>query len=282
MGFCATTCWTPKVEAMTGRLSCRNNFGGTIGGPIVKNRAFFFVNMDGLRQLQANTIARSVGLPAWRTGDFSAAARQVGNQAVPVVLYDPNPGRGTSFSPAANTPFPGNVIPAVRLDPVALKAVSFVPAVNRAPDNPFDQQSNWQANEPILDRHDYYTIRVDHNWSDRTKMFARYLGVTPDKQVVPPLPGWGPAASLANATLDHHQNLALNLTRLFFANLFHDCQRRLQPDLPLRPNVLSAIRPAPFRVSTRRGSSISIRCWQRTSPWVSVGTLNSVGRRFAA
>ena len=61
-----------------------------------------------------------------------------------------------------------------------------------------------------------------------------------------------------------------------------DLSGSIRTPLPLRPNMLSPIRPAPFRVSTRRGSSIRFDAGKELHLGVSVGTLNSAGRRFAA
>src|SRR6266550_4956379 len=104
----------------------RNNFGGVIGGPIRKNKTFFFYNLDYLIQHDGVTKTRNVGLPAWRTGDFSTATRDAGGRAAPVVIYDPNTGSGTFTNPLNTTPFPNNIIPADRLDPVAVKALTYL------------------------------------------------------------------------------------------------------------------------------------------------------------
>jgi hypothetical protein len=56
----------------------RNNSGGVIGGPIRENKTFFFYNLDYVIQHDGVTKIRNVGLPAWRTGDFSTATREAG------------------------------------------------------------------------------------------------------------------------------------------------------------------------------------------------------------
>ena len=61
----------------------RNNFGFTAGGPIVRNRSFFFHNYDGLFERNCQSLTRRVGLPAWRGGDFSTATRDTGGRAAP-------------------------------------------------------------------------------------------------------------------------------------------------------------------------------------------------------
>ncbi|MSV29510.1 MAG: carboxypeptidase regulatory-like domain-containing protein, partial [Bryobacterales bacterium] len=198
----------------------RNNYGGTLGGPIIRNRTFFFVNFDGLRQHQGTSVTRNVGLPEWKTGDFSKLTRQQGNAAAVQVLYDPATGSGTFAAPVNSSPFPGNVIPSSRLDPVALKAVQVIPGPNRRPDNPFTQAGNWQLPNMTQNTRDFYIGRVDHELNGKTKVYFRYIFAAPDKTGTPPLQGWGDADPSQTSVLDRHQNASLNLTHLFSPTLF--------------------------------------------------------------
>jgi hypothetical protein len=91
----------------------RNEFGATAGGPVVKNKTFFFSSYEGLRQRTARTNVLSVGNAAMRAGNFA--------------------GIGTITDPlAGGTPFPNNVIPTNRLSPQAQTLVNFVPLPNQA------------------------------------------------------------------------------------------------------------------------------------------------------
>jgi hypothetical protein len=198
----------------------RNNFGGTAGGPIIRSRTFFFFNLDGLRQHQGSTVTRDVGLPEWRTGNFSTATRQVGNAAVVVPIYDPETGTGTFAAPQGNTPFPGNIIPSARLDPVAVKAAAYIPNANRPANNPYNQSGNYQLNRVGLTTRTFYIGRVDHDWSDKTKMFVRYLLTQPERGDTPPLAGWGDADPDTRNSPTRHQNLSVNVTRLFSPTFF--------------------------------------------------------------
>lgn len=198
----------------------RNNYGATVGGPIIRNRTFFFFNWDGLRQHQGVTATRNVGLPEWRTGDFSKATRQQGNTAVQQVIYDPTTGTGTPLAPVNSQPFPGNIIPTGRLDPVAVKAVQFFPNANRTPDNPFTQAGNWQLNNINLAKRDFFIGRVDHELTANTRLFYRHMVASPDKTETPPLPGWGDADTSEGSVPDRHQNASLNVTHIFSPTFF--------------------------------------------------------------
>jgi len=200
----------------------RNIFGGTIGGPIRKNRTFFFYNYDGLRNRQGAAVTRDVGLPEWRTGNFSTATRQAGNQAVVAPIHDPETGTGTFGNPRGTLLFPGNMIPASRIDPVAAKGATYLPNPNRAPDNPFTQQGNWQLNRSAAFTRDYHIVRIDQEWTEKFKMYGRYLITKPEKNFTPGMAGWGESDPNWQTQVNKRQNVALNFSHLmsptFFAN----------------------------------------------------------------
>ena len=92
--------------------------------PNRQEQAFFFYNYDITIQNLENLRVRSVGLPAWKTGDLSTMLQSNG---VLRRVYDPL----TSIGRGGETQFANNVIPSSRLDPVAQSALSFVPSANR-------------------------------------------------------------------------------------------------------------------------------------------------------
>jgi hypothetical protein len=97
----------------------RNQFGAALGGPIIKNKTFFFGAYQGLYLRQSATSIASTPPTAWLTGDFSS---------VPGLhLYDPNTGNpdGTGRQPFAN-----NIIPSDRFNPIANKLLQYFPSPN--------------------------------------------------------------------------------------------------------------------------------------------------------
>ena len=93
-------------------------FGAALGGPIVKNRLFFFADYQGTRD-NLGVVNRHFIPPAeFRSGDFSKA---------PTVIYDPATGNADG---TGRQPFPGNIIPANRISPIARQLLSFLPAPN--------------------------------------------------------------------------------------------------------------------------------------------------------
>ena len=72
----------------------RNDFGGTIGGPILKNRTFFFDGYQGRTLRQSSTVTTTVPVEAWRRGDFSGVTG--------LAIYDPITGTPDTRQPFAN------------------------------------------------------------------------------------------------------------------------------------------------------------------------------------
>ncbi len=134
----------------------QNQFGGALGGPIKKNKTFFFGDYQGLRVHSASTSLITEPTAAMRGGDFTGVA----------TLYDPN-----TYNPATNTRqlFAGNVIPSTRIDPIARNLLAILP-----PPNLPGIRNNLRLNNLAVQVQDQYDVRVDQNFSDRDSMFVRY------------------------------------------------------------------------------------------------------------
>jgi hypothetical protein len=136
-----------------------NQFGGTAGGPIVKNKLFFFADYQGFRYDIPTTISpSSVFTSAERTGDFSA------------LLKAPTP--YTLTNPFANgAPFPGNIIPQGLMSPVAAKL--FSSPLYPAPQNGNLINNYYSANATITNQKQG-DVKIDYNISEKDRLFGRY------------------------------------------------------------------------------------------------------------
>jgi hypothetical protein len=154
-----------------------NQFGGTIGGPVVipkvyngRNRTFFFANTEIVRFIQGITFTATLPDPRQLTGDFSQARLGDGRA---VTIYDP---ATTRANPAGagfiRTAFPGNVIPANRIDPVARNVSRFFPAPT-VPNTPLGAVNYTRTDGNRVPK-DSYSFRVDHNFTDANRIFVRY------------------------------------------------------------------------------------------------------------
>ena len=93
-----------------------NQFGGSFGGPVMKNKLFYFGSWEGAYNRQTGTSFQTVPTEAMRTGNLSGSATPV---------YDPHTGDPTNGE--GRTPFPGNIIPPSRIDPIAAKVIATIP-----------------------------------------------------------------------------------------------------------------------------------------------------------
>lgn len=136
----------------------QNQFGGNLGGPILRNRMFFFADYEGTRIKQGVLRTGNVMTEAQRRGVFTSAIRD----------------------PLTGQPFPNNTIPAERIDPVAAAIMRLVPLPNASGANNFIRQPN------VEDESDRYMVRVDLPFGSSNNVFLRYIGSNRVRFV----PGW--------------------------------------------------------------------------------------------
>ncbi|HEX9136828.1 MAG TPA: TonB-dependent receptor, partial [Nitrospirota bacterium] len=178
----------------------RNQFGATIGGPIIKDKVFFFFDYQGLRQLFPLGLDRAtVPTPKMRNGDFS--------ELLP----------GTQiFDPLTGTPFSGNIIPANRINPVGKNYLNAYPLPN-AP----GILQNFLVTRNQTQHFNDFDARVDWVLGTRDSMFGRFSfgqdsSVTSSR--LPALPaGFGSGTNPSNP-----RGLALNETHTFSNSLVNE------------------------------------------------------------
>jgi hypothetical protein len=131
----------------------RNQAGGTLGGPIVRNRTFFFASYQGtfIRETLTQTTTVPVGRMA--RGDFGD-----------VRIFDP-----LNIAGGRRLPFPNNVIPQDRLDPVGRRLAELYPAPNQP-----GRVNNWVTNIPLGADEDQADARLDHRLSNANSLFFRF------------------------------------------------------------------------------------------------------------
>ncbi len=185
----------------------RHQFGANFGGPIIKNKTFFFADYEGLRQGFPVTFVTTVPTLAQRGGDFSQTLA-AGNQRV--TIYDPLTAETLANGQRQRSAFPGNVIPAGRIDPVSRRLADLFPQPNQ-PGNALGQ-NNYVRSAGSTINTDKWDARVDHAFGENTRLFGRY-SEQKDVRIVPgPLPV--PIGGGRNTTDTYHQAMA-DLTHIF-------------------------------------------------------------------
>ncbi len=129
----------------------QNQFGATLGGPIRRDKTFFFASWEGRRERRAQSDLATVPTVAERGGQFDPRL---------AILRDPTTGQ----------PFPGNQVPRARFDATAAKLLDLWPQPNFAGSG---TRENFIRNPPWNTTRDQIDTRADHNLSQNDKMFAR-------------------------------------------------------------------------------------------------------------
>jgi hypothetical protein len=194
-----------------------NQFGGSAGGRIVRDRTFYFGNYEEYRLRVGSPLISSTMPLNQRSGDFSGL---FDNRGVLIPVYDPNT---TVANPAGagfvRQPFAGNLIPAARLDPVAQKVLEFYPAPNRAPSDPFTNSNNFQRQGSSRIDSKQYHVKIDHRVNAKNSLFGRYSFF----QHVPFGTGYfeNPVGNSRNDDV-RNRNLALSDTHTFTPTLINE------------------------------------------------------------
>jgi outer membrane receptor protein involved in Fe transport len=151
-----------------------NTFGGTAGGRIIRDKAFYFVSYEGLRFHRAYDYLLTVPTAAERQGDFSNTYVSVSGRAVPIKLYDPfNATRVGTSSVFNRAQFPTfadaqgvvrtSPIPQARLDKFGLAILNSYPAPNRAPDDIFNRNNFFLRGNQEFSKNNINS-RFDYRW----------------------------------------------------------------------------------------------------------------------
>jgi hypothetical protein len=151
----------------------RNQFGFVLGGPVVKDRTFFFLDYQGSRQAIGRSRTSTVPTLAQRQGIFSG----------PTIIYDPATTRTDSQGNITRDPFPQNTIPLDRMDPAAVRLLNLYPLpTTSAAANNYTRVANETDD---LDQGDF---RLDHQFRSQDKVFGRYSHIVGISSPATPLP----------------------------------------------------------------------------------------------
>lgn len=149
----------------------RNLLGGVIGGPVKRNKTFFFATFEYSHQSSPSSQTATFPTLDQRNGDFSKTLFSDGRL---ITIYNPFDTYRDGSGVLKRNPFPGNIIPKAMMDPVAVKGMQYYPKPNQDP-NPITHINNWfeqaigeSRTLPAFD------VKGDHSFTDKIRFTARY------------------------------------------------------------------------------------------------------------
>jgi hypothetical protein len=186
-----------------------NQYGGSLGGPIRKDRTFFFADYQGQRENEGETFISTVPTAAEHMGDFSA---------LQATLYDPYTTNPTTSARQLLNPANPYVIPSNRINQVGQNLVNVLPLPNLP-----GLVNNYLYEPRATDNVDQFDVRLDHHLTDRDQLFAH--GAMQYARVLKPAP-LGPAGGCCSgygSTIPTRgQNYAVGWTRTMSSNLLNN------------------------------------------------------------
>ena len=198
----------------------RNQYGGTLSGPIKSGRTFVFAAYEGIRQKHGQVRRATVPTERMRLGDLGEFPQ------------------GSFLDPATGQPFADNVIPSGRLHPLALEILQFYPLPNRP-----GLSANRVESANRIEDSDDISARLDHRWTPGTRMMGRFSRAV--TRVLDPFrTETGGSVNIAGfgQTADRlRTNVGITLTTFkgdgFVNELRVGYNRFAQPQLPLNPGT---------------------------------------------
>ncbi len=177
----------------------RNQFGGSLGGRLVDDRTFFFIDYEGTRLTEGITRVTNVPTLAERQGDFSDSLF-----SAPLVP-------GTPF------PFPGGQLPAPFIHPIGQAIANLYPLPNR--NVPF---ANYVSSPALTDRNDQFDARIDHRTGPSSTLTLRYS--VADRDLYEPFsgPGFSQVPGFGTDVPQRAQNVLGSFTGVLSATLVND------------------------------------------------------------
>ena len=210
--FLNANTWLASLSHIRKSINIRNTFGALVGGPIRKDKTFFFASYEGYRQDQPTVITESVPLLPWLTGNFAGSG---------FTVYDPmtthcvkkNSGGGCTLY--GRNEFPNDQIPTSRFSPIGKAILAMFPAPNKP-----GYINNYTVVRPTTYMYDQYIGRVDQNFSEKTRLYA--LGTLQNNGIANGGNTFNNAASTAVIGPGRDYNVILDLTHVVSPSMVLD------------------------------------------------------------
>ena len=190
-GFMNANNFTNNLTGTARQGEVQNQFWITAGGPIIKNKLFFFFGFEGYRQSISSTLLTNVP-PAFLRPGYNGGAgvdfglvQQMDPSEFPngLPIYQPGtaycldggPVTACNSNHVAQLPFANNMIPGAQISPVAVGVLKYIPLPNIPGTQNLVRGNNFLGHNPDLYDYNQPQIRVDYNLSDKTKLYSYFL-----------------------------------------------------------------------------------------------------------
>jgi len=170
--------WSNNRNRVARSLFQSNTFGAAVGGRIIRDRTFFFLNYEGVRVGSPDQFLSTVPTAEQKAGDFSRTLDPRGSQTI---IYDYLTSRADPNNPGKfiRDAFPGNRIPADRIHAISKNVINFWPAPNRQGEGPVGLRNYFLVGKNITQA-DIWFARIDHHLSAKHRLFGRTGGAQND------------------------------------------------------------------------------------------------------
>jgi len=151
----------------------RDQYGGVFGGPVIKNKTFFFTAYEYTKQQSPTSATVSVPTTLQRDGNFSQTFNASGQL---MTVYNPFDTFTNASNAVERRPFAGNLVPRSMFDPISQKALSYLPAPNQTGAN-FTNTANWFGQGINSSTGHQMNFKGDHSFNDSNRFSGRYSQV---------------------------------------------------------------------------------------------------------
>jgi hypothetical protein len=201
-------------NASVGHLAY-NYVGGNTGGPIKKNKIFFFGDFLDVLDHEANTNLVTIIPDQWHGGNLSTSSQ---------IIYDP--ATGNPLDGTGRTPFPGNIIPANRINPISAAILNLFPSTNEAY-NITSVANNYFALLPYTKTTPSFDVKIDDNITEKDRLTGRLSWSRPTVFQAPLfgyIGGDGPGGAFMGTGIQKTYSGGLNYDHIFSPTLLTEAR----------------------------------------------------------